>query len=154
MSDDETFNDAILLPTSGDIDGGIANIDQHQSLENNISDATSDQPRLNLLDNKHSSSKGKGKAQIDNINSPFNEAFKTDLECPIVDPQIVNPCGHTVCAPCGMSWLYSKRGTTCPVCRTKVNLCQNEETGTQSESMDIEYWNERKREWAESSQFH
>lgn len=37
MSDDETFNDAILLPTSGDIDGGIANIDQHQSLENNIS---------------------------------------------------------------------------------------------------------------------
>ncbi|KAJ4487104.1 hypothetical protein C8J55DRAFT_388587, partial [Lentinula edodes] len=41
-----------------------------------------------------------------------------------VDPQIVNPCGHTVCAPCGMSWLYSKRGKTCPICRTKVNVLQ------------------------------
>ncbi|KAJ3905136.1 hypothetical protein F5879DRAFT_921716 [Lentinula edodes] len=206
MSDDETVNNTVLFPTSGDIDGGIPNIDQHQFLDNNTldeftqeplfptlnfrynqrraitpqslyfsannnhsnesfqqqlqaveyglftnsTDATSRLPRLNSLDNKHSSSKGKGRAHIDDIYSPFNNALKTDLECPICRELLKHHIVliHKLSIHVGILSVRHVRGTTCAVCRTKVNvlqpyfpnitvknlvetfvqLCQNEET--------------------------
>ncbi|KAJ3921032.1 hypothetical protein F5877DRAFT_65224 [Lentinula edodes] len=126
MSDDETVNNTAQLPTSGDIDGGIPNIDQHQFLENNTLDATSCLPRLNSLDNKHSSSKGKGRAHIDDMYSPFNNVFKTDLECPICRDLLKHHIVliHKLSIHVGILSVRHVRGTTCAVCRTKVNVLQ------------------------------
>ncbi|KAI0034954.1 hypothetical protein K488DRAFT_44421, partial [Vararia minispora EC-137] len=33
-----------------------------------------------------------------------------------------NPCGHTTCGECGLSWIQScKKGPTCAVCRTSLS---------------------------------
>ncbi|KAJ3892216.1 hypothetical protein GG344DRAFT_45777, partial [Lentinula edodes] len=38
--------------------------------------------------------------------------------------QSLNPCGHTVCAPCANKWLYRGRTKTCPICRSLTNVAQ------------------------------
>ncbi|KAJ3891201.1 hypothetical protein GG344DRAFT_47852, partial [Lentinula edodes] len=39
-----------------------------------------------------------------------------------VSAQSLNPCGHSVCAPCAEKWLYDQCAGTCPVCRRQCNL--------------------------------
>ncbi|KAH7878551.1 uncharacterized protein C8R40DRAFT_1037615, partial [Lentinula edodes] len=39
-----------------------------------------------------------------------------------IDAHIVNPCGHTICAPCGFKWLYIEGSDVCPICRKRTNV--------------------------------
>ncbi|KAF5374853.1 hypothetical protein D9758_000073 [Tetrapyrgos nigripes] len=66
--------------------------------------------------------KGKTKA-IGDIEE-LMEGFLEEVTCPIcfdvlVGASLINPCGHTLCGPCGYAWVTLKKQTTCPVCRAK-----------------------------------
>ncbi|KAJ8084315.1 hypothetical protein PM082_003083 [Marasmius tenuissimus] len=53
------------------------------------------------------------------------ETFDRDVWCPIcllhmAYAHTINPCGHTLCGSCGVSWFITYRETNCPSCSTKA----------------------------------
>ncbi|KAG9042923.1 hypothetical protein FS842_001968 [Serendipita sp. 407] len=55
-------------------------------------------------------------------------SYDDELSCPIclelfLAPQVLNPCGHSVCGDCISKWIGQNKDTpTCPTCRAKLSL--------------------------------
>ncbi|KAG8804998.1 hypothetical protein FRC17_005785, partial [Serendipita sp. 399] len=48
--------------------------------------------------------------------------YNDELSCPILAPQVLNPCGHSVCGDCIIHWIdHNRDRPTCPTCRATVN---------------------------------
>ncbi|KAF9073810.1 hypothetical protein BDP27DRAFT_266731 [Rhodocollybia butyracea] len=68
----------------------------------------------------------KGKSKYEGDWTDMLDAYEDELTCPIcydvlVAAHLVNGCGHTLCGPCGHSWIVEKHRDTCPTCRTKCH---------------------------------
>ncbi|PVF98901.1 hypothetical protein CPB86DRAFT_873048 [Serendipita vermifera] len=56
------------------------------------------------------------------------DSYEVDLSCSIclelfLAPQVINPCGHSLCGDCINHWLSKQENTlrTCPICRTPLS---------------------------------
>ncbi|KAG8797600.1 hypothetical protein FRC16_008715 [Serendipita sp. 398] len=50
------------------------------------------------------------------------DSYDDELSCPILAPQLLNPCGHSVCGDCITHWVDRSKGKpTCPTCRAELS---------------------------------